>query len=98
MQNNNITQIRKRSGEIVNFEPAKVTNAILKAAESVGIQDKELAQKLSSQVVKILNEKFHARSIPAVEEVQDIVEEILIENRRIKWLRPISCIATSGRG
>ncbi|MBA3047281.1 ribonucleoside triphosphate reductase [Patescibacteria group bacterium] len=87
MQNNNITQIRKRSGEIVNFEPAKVTNAILKAAESVGIQDKELAQKLSSQVVKILNEKFHARSIPAVEEVQDIVEEILIENRRIKMAK-----------
>ncbi|MCG2700989.1 ribonucleoside triphosphate reductase, partial [Candidatus Parcubacteria bacterium] len=87
MQNNNITQIRKRSGEIVNFEPAKVTNAILKAAESVGIQDKELAQMLSDQVVKILNEKFHARSIPAVEEVQDIVEEILIENRRIKMAK-----------
>ncbi len=84
MQNNNITQIRKRSGEITDFDPQKITNAIIKAAESVSILDEELAQKLSGQVVKILNGKFHERSIPAVEELQDIVEETLIENRRIK--------------
>jgi ribonucleoside-triphosphate reductase (formate) len=31
-----------------------------------------------------LNQKFHKNSIPAVEEVQDIVEEILIESKLIK--------------
>jgi len=84
MQNNNITQIRKRSGEIVNFDQDKITNAIFKATEAIGRPDKKLAQKLSDHVVKILNEKFHARSIPAVEEIQDIVEEVLIKNRQIK--------------
>ena len=32
----------------------------------------------------MLSKKFHHRSIPAVEEVQDIVEEVLIQNRQIK--------------
>ncbi len=79
-----ITQIRKRNGKIVDFDQSKITNAIFKATEAVGQADKYLAKKLSDQVVKILNEKFHARSIPAVEEIQDIVEEVLISNRQIK--------------
>ncbi|MFH1662091.1 MAG: ribonucleoside triphosphate reductase [Candidatus Falkowbacteria bacterium] len=84
MQDNKITQIRKRSGEIVDFSKEKINNAILKAFEAVGLADKTLVQEFSDQVLAVLNEKFHARSIPAVEEVQDIVEEILIKNRRIK--------------
>ena len=84
MQDNKITKIRKRSGEIVDFNPDKIASAIFKASEAVGILDKKLIDSLSGKVVKVLNEKFHARSIPAVEEIQDIVEEILIKNRRIK--------------
>jgi len=84
MQNNTITQIRKRSGEIVNFDQKKIADAIFKAGEAVGILDKKLSHDLSDYVVKHLSEKFHARSIPAVEEIQDVVEEALIQNRRIK--------------
>lgn len=84
MQSNNISQIKKRSGEIVDFDQQKIANAIFKATEASVKPDKELAIKLSEQVVKILNQKFHARSIPAVEEIQDIVEEVLIQNRQIK--------------
>lgn len=84
MSKNTITQIRKRSGKIVAFDQDKITNVILKAMESVGKPDKGKAKKYSDQVLKKLNEKFHARSIPAVEEIQDIVEEILITNRQIK--------------
>ncbi|MFA4834249.1 MAG: ribonucleoside triphosphate reductase [Patescibacteria group bacterium] len=79
-----VSQIRKRSGEIVNFDQKKITNAIIKAAEAVGILDEELAGRLSNEVAEILKGKFHFRSIPAVEEVQDIVEEVLIRNRSIK--------------
>jgi len=79
-----ISKIIKRSGEIVNLEQDKITSAIYKAALSVDVDDKKLAQKLSDQVIKTLNKKFHKNSIPAVEEVQDLVEEILIENKRIK--------------
>jgi len=81
---NTITQIIKRSGQIVPFDQNKITNAILKATEAVGQPNLKLAKKLSDQVVKMLNKKFHVRSIPAVEEIQDIVEEILIKNRQIK--------------
>ena len=81
---NTITQILKRSGEIAIFDQAKITSAIYKATEAVGKPDKFLAQKFSDQVVATLNEKFHSRSIPAVEEVQDLVEEVLIKNRQIK--------------
>jgi len=79
-----ITQIRKRSGDVVNFEQEKITSAINKAAEAVEILNKDLAQRLSDKVVEALQKKFHCRSIPAVEEIQDIVEEVLIQNRRIK--------------
>ncbi|MFH1255270.1 MAG: ribonucleoside triphosphate reductase [bacterium] len=84
MQENLITQILKRSGEIAPFDKSKLVNAIYKATEAVGKPDMYLAQKLSDQVIERMNEKFHSRSIPAVEEVQDMVEEILIKNRQIK--------------
>jgi len=79
-----ITKLRKRSGKIVNFDQDKITVAIYRAALYVGIDNRKLAEKLSNQVVKTLNKKFHKNSIPAVEEVQDIAEEILIENKKIK--------------
>lgn len=79
-----IMQIRKRNGDIVEFTKEKITNAIGKAMEAVGEPDPGKAKELSDQVVKDLNKKFHFRSIPAVEEIQDIVEETLISNRQIK--------------
>ncbi len=78
-----IAKLRKRSGEIVDFNPEKVTTAIYKAALSVDVDDRAMAEKLTDQVVLKLNAKFHKNSIPAVEEVQDIVEEVLIENKLI---------------
>lgn len=81
---NTITQILKRSGEIAPFDKAKLVSAIFKATEAVGKPDQFLAQKFADQIIALLSEKFHARSIPAVEEVQDMVEEILIKNRQIK--------------
>ena len=84
MNENIIMQIRKRSGEIVDFDKEKIVSAIFKAIEAVGKPNLDLAHNLSNQVIVILSEKFHVRSIPAVEEIQDIVEEILIQNRQIK--------------
>jgi len=84
MATSKITQIRKRNGQIDDFDQEKITNAVFKATEAVGKPDKYLAKQMSDEVVEKMNEKFHARSIPAVEEVQDIVEEVLISNRQIK--------------
>ena len=84
VENNKITQILKRKDEVAPFDQKKITLAIAKAMESVDEVNAKKAEKLSDQVVEILNKKFHSRSIPAVEEVQDIVEEVLIKNRLIK--------------
>ena len=78
-----ITKIRKRSGDIADFDKAKIAKAIHKAAISTDIDDASLAERLADQVVEKVSQKFHKNSIPAVEEVQDVVEEILIENKLI---------------
>ena len=84
---NRITQIRKRDGRIVDFDQGKITEAIWHAAQSVGGKDKETAIKLSDIVIDRLSEKFHSRSIPAVEEIQDMVEKVLVENGHVKTVR-----------
>ena len=75
-----ITTLRKRDGKQVPFDSFKIANAIFKAAESVGGKDFGLALSLARQIEEIINARFHPNSIPAVEEIQDIVEKVLIEN------------------
>ncbi|PIT96211.1 ribonucleoside triphosphate reductase, partial [Candidatus Falkowbacteria bacterium CG10_big_fil_rev_8_21_14_0_10_37_14] len=84
---NTISKIRKRSGEIVACDEKKIALAIHKAAKAVGIDDEEMADRLALEVLELLNKKFHPNSIPAVEEIQDLVEEVLLKNRLIKIAR-----------
>lgn len=70
------TEIRKRNGTIVPFDPAKIRNAISKANRAVHdefIDDREL-DALTAKVADV----FSGDVVPTVEEVQDIVEEKLI--------------------
>jgi len=73
-------EIRKRDGRVVTFDPEKITDAILKAAKAVGGSDREIAENLTLQVIKSLEEKSQNGVVPSVEEVQDEVEIVLIEN------------------
>ena len=73
-----IKKIIKRDGRIVDFDIAKIQDAIFSAAQSVGGKDKELADKLAAQVVELLEERS-AHSTPTVDIVQDLVEKTLIE-------------------
>jgi len=74
-----ISTIRKRDGKLVSYDNYKIANAIFKAAEAVGGKDFGLALALAKQVEEVIGKKFHSNSIPAVEELQDIVEKVLIE-------------------
>ncbi|HKZ22402.1 MAG TPA: adenosylcobalamin-dependent ribonucleoside-diphosphate reductase [candidate division Zixibacteria bacterium] len=76
---NKITKIAKRDGTIVPFVQEKITQAIFKAFQAINGTEKETAVRLSDKVILELNRKFHTRSIPAVEEIQDMVEQILME-------------------
>jgi len=79
-----IKELRKRNGHIVRFDSEKIINAIYNAAKAIGGHDKDTAIDMTNKVVEYINENIHERSIPAVEEVQDIVEKILIENGKAK--------------
>ena len=72
--------IIKRDGRVVLFDKDKITFAIFKALRAVGRPDRQHAALLSGQVVKVLEEK-NCESSPSVEEIQDIVEKVLFENR-----------------
>lgn len=79
-----ITQIRKRSGEIVAFDRNKITSAIKHAQEAISEVDDRLAEELCDKIVSNVAKHFHKNTIPAVEEVQDIVEATLIENKQVE--------------
>ncbi|NLA27253.1 MAG: anaerobic ribonucleoside triphosphate reductase, partial [Firmicutes bacterium] len=74
------TEIRKRDGRVVLFEPEKITDAIFKAVQAVGGSNRDIAENLTGQVVRHLQEAGYNGIVPAVEEVQDAVEKVLIEN------------------
>jgi anaerobic ribonucleoside-triphosphate reductase len=72
--------VRKRDGRLEPFDQERITNAIWKAAKSVGGTDREQAKRISGQVVAELNRRFGEDGCPTVEEIQDIVEKMIIEN------------------
>jgi ribonucleoside-triphosphate reductase len=74
-----VSTIRKRDGKLVPYDNYKIANAIFKATEAVGMHDFGLALSLAKDVEENLGKKFHPNSIPAVEEIQDLVEKTLIE-------------------
>jgi uridine kinase len=80
----NIKHVTKRDGRVVPFTQTRITNAIYRAAVAVGGRDRVTAQKLSDQVVALLDKQFAPNKIPNVEEIQDLVEKVLIENGHAK--------------
>ncbi|KJS19197.1 MAG: ribonucleoside-triphosphate reductase [Clostridiaceae bacterium BRH_c20a] len=77
------TGVRKRDGREVVFEEGKITEAIFKAAQSVGGEDKQTAMELTIDVLRYLKNRFNGH-VFTVEDVQDIVEKILIEKGHAK--------------
>ena len=75
--------IRKRDGRLMVFSQEKITKAIYKALKATNVkQAKSIASKLSDEVVLRMNNE--SLSLPTVELVQDLVEEVLIENGYIR--------------
>ncbi len=78
-----IGYIKKRDGNIVTLNKNKVFNAIWKAVQAVGGEDKEPAEKVTGEVLSII-ETIFKNDIPSVENIQDLVEKILIERGHAK--------------
>jgi anaerobic ribonucleoside-triphosphate reductase len=73
-----ITKIKKRDGREVPFNIEKIANAIFKAAGAVGGNDYNTALSLAEKVAEYVEEVL-GKKVPAVEEIQDAVEKVLIE-------------------
>jgi ribonucleoside-diphosphate reductase alpha chain len=74
-----ISKIRKRDGRIEPFDRQKIANALEKAFLSVGKSSRQTVERLTSEVVATLNQRY-PHGIPSVENVQDLVENALIKN------------------
>jgi ribonucleoside-diphosphate reductase beta chain len=71
--------VTKRSGDKVIFESDKIKNAVLKAMESVGKVDVEMAEKIARLVKKSIFREDKDR-VPHVDEIHDTVENKLMDN------------------
>lgn len=78
-----IKSVVKRSGEVAPYDRHKIECAIDKAIKATtGFVDTPKAILLTDQVEERLRAKMagsRAHSIPAIEEIQDIVEDVLID-------------------
>jgi ribonucleoside-triphosphate reductase len=83
-----IRNVVKRSGEIMGYDRAKIEHAIDKAIAAVeGHGNPDRAKILTDKVeehIRLMMAGRHAHSIPAIEEIQDIVESVLIEEKEVQ--------------
>jgi ribonucleoside-diphosphate reductase alpha chain len=77
-----ISEVKRRDGTISRFDQRRITQAIFKAAESVGGRDTEEAERISNKVTEVLDN--NSSDIPTVEQIQDTVEKVLIEEGHAK--------------
>ncbi len=69
--------IKKRNGQLVDFDSEKIITAIHKAGEATGEFDRSEAGRLTIRVLNTAAEIFE-KTVPTVEGIQDIVEECLL--------------------
>jgi len=78
-----ITKIKKRNGEVVDFDSKKIENAIKKAIEAIG--EKEYNTSLLDEVISVINAPDSENAVPlSIEVIQDVVENTLIAKGYIK--------------
>lgn len=73
-----ITQIKKRNGEIVNFDKTKIAIAISKANKET--DEDGMSTAVNDLVSKVTNELKDRQETVTVEDVQDTVENVLLHS------------------
>ena len=69
--------VTKRDGTLAPFDSHRIFNAINKAGTTTGEFGAQESWLLTAQVLKVLEHKF-AESLPTIEQIQDVVEQVLI--------------------
>jgi len=83
--------VAKRSGSVERYDRSRIESAIDKAFKAVkGVADKEQVQRIAADVesrLALMLSGRHPNSIPAIEEIQDLVETALIDARESQVAR-----------
>lgn len=76
-----LSKVRRRNGEIIDFDRSKIESAIESACREVGESDRSFIPALVDFVVKDLESVFEifANRTPSVEDIQDVVERNLMK-------------------
>jgi len=72
-----IEKVTKRDGTLAPFDSSKIYSAINKAGSTTKEFGEEESWLLTAQVLKVLKHKF-TESLPSIEQIQDVVEQVLI--------------------
>src|SRR5574344_1221506 len=78
--------VLKRDGTYQEFNKKKIADAIYKAAVACNGSNYETADKLADQVEILVTQKYGDKT-PTVEQIQDLVEYALIENKHSQTAR-----------
>ena len=82
-----LKSVVKRSGDVEEYDRTKILTAIGKALEAVEKRpNPDKAELLTNHVeerLRFLMAGRHENSIPAIEEIQDVVESVLIEQKEV---------------
>ncbi|MCL1890184.1 MAG: ATP cone domain-containing protein, partial [Desulfovibrionaceae bacterium] len=73
------TAIKKRDGDLAEFDAAKITSAILKAGKATGEFEEREARRLTMQVLSLAR-AVNLPDTPDVESIQDVVERVLLDS------------------
>jgi uridine kinase len=76
-----IEKIIKRNGSVVPYSRNRISTAILKATASIGNPNPKLAESMAEKVEAALMATYACGTMRSVEDIQDVVESVLIENR-----------------
>jgi len=79
--------VRKRDGQLQEWNQDRITIAISKAFKATGEVDGQIAQELCDKVTHTLLRTFGQDGVPTVEEIQDVVENTLMEAEYYKVAR-----------
>ncbi|MEA3355596.1 MAG: adenosylcobalamin-dependent ribonucleoside-diphosphate reductase [Patescibacteria group bacterium] len=74
-------QIKKRSGELQVYSKEKVIRSIYRAQENIDKQDWDQAKSIGKLVIDELEDKFKKEKILGSDEVGDVLERVLIDNK-----------------
>lgn len=82
-----LTTVVKRNGEKHPFDASKIVVALTKAGAATAEFGIDEARLMTGQVIKVLKHRFAHGISPAIEQIQDVVEQVLISSNYYKTAR-----------